>query len=66
MREPSSEWTDRERLMLVAKIANRHQFLMHSLDLERVKFLATMPAEFLEANRKQLIEGVTFDPPDPV
>lgn len=59
----SSEWTSRERLIVVSliadelakeKIGTRHMLMGW---YERLRFLAAAPAPFLEANRKQIIFG---------
>lgn len=57
----SSEWTDSERLWVVLKISEElkgYPYIPQSKLLqfsERLEFLATASAGFLEANRKQII-----------
>jgi CRISPR/Cas system-associated protein Csx1 len=57
----SSEWTDSERLWVVQKISEelRERSALRPNKLfefsERLNFLATASASFLEANRNQII-----------
>jgi hypothetical protein len=60
----SKEWTPEERLKVIAEIAGRmikHPAVIRDKKLmdiqERLTFLALGSAEFLEINRKSIIEG---------
>jgi len=65
---PSSEWTQEERLELITYLAGQlHDYSQEGRPLiraglvyaitERVVFVATTPAKFLEGNREQILES---------
>ena len=59
----SSDWTPEERLSVIASIAAEMAEKPRALSnqvfawSERLRFVAEMPATFLEANRKQMLYG---------
>ena len=67
MFEPSPQWTDEERKRVVLDIckamekkSKEHAFIDPSkiFDLmERIRFILTEPAAFLEKNRKDILTG---------
>jgi hypothetical protein len=64
--EPSRDWTTFDRLTLIARIASLQAELLRAGALtperafdiaERIRFIATMGAGFLEANRDAILNG---------
>ncbi len=66
MPEPSKDWTNEERLAAIYSIIDEidppngeivtDRQKIHDVS-ERVRFIATLPAEFLEANREAILRG---------
>jgi hypothetical protein len=61
MKTPSGEWTEKERLEVIGIIADRlGTGRLDRPEYDRIRFLAYMPARFLEANRDQILAGIQF------
>ena len=66
MSDPSKDWTEKERLDAIFSIVDEidppngeivtDRRKIHDVS-ERVRFIATLPAEFLEANREAVLGG---------
>lgn len=61
---PSTNWTESERLRLIGSIIQElddHPMIRQDKKLfdiqERILFISTKSAKFLEANRKDIVEG---------
>lgn len=66
--EPTSEWTEHDRLMVVCAITAQMRGDSRSLVpqdevatwAQKITFVLVKPAEFLEDNRKQILDGLSF------
>jgi len=71
MSVPSRKWTEKERLqiigMMVLRLADQSLRAGHLMPsaivndtVEKITILTNRPPEFLEVNREQLLQGLTF------